>query len=118
MHRLILGTAAVLGLAAALPADPPADAITPTAVTPLFNRKDLSGFTTWLKDTKHADPRKVFRVTDGLFHATGDGFGYAATEKAYRDYRLVGEYKWGTKTDGGKYVRNCGVLPRGHGADG
>jgi hypothetical protein len=118
MHRLILGAAALLGLAAARPADPPADATTPTAVTPLFNGKDLSGFTTWLRDTKAADPRKVFRVTDGMFHATGDGFGYAATEKSYRDYRLTLEYKWGTKTDGGKYVRNSGVLLHGTGPDG
>jgi hypothetical protein len=41
-----------------------------------------------------------------------------ATEKAYRDYRVVVEYKWGTKTDGGKYVRNAGVLLNAVGPDG
>lgn len=82
----------------------------PAAAAPLFNGKDLSGFEVWLKDTKREDPKKVFRVTDGQFHITGDGFGYAATQKAYRNYRVSLEYKWGKKTDGGKYVRNSGLL--------
>src|SRR6185436_4441128 len=68
------------------------------------------GLTTWLKDTQREDPRKVFTVHDGMIHASGDGMGYVATEKAWRDYRLVVEYKWGSRTDGGKYVRNSGVL--------
>lgn len=118
MHRPTFGAAALLGLAAALPADPPPAAVTPTAPIRLFNGTDLSGFTTWLKDTKREDPRRVFRVTDGLLHATGDGFGYAATDRAYRDYRLTLEYKWGKKTDGGKYVRNSGILLHGTGPDG
>jgi hypothetical protein len=107
MLRSTLGFAAVLALtAAALPAD----AVAPTTPAALFNGKDLSGLEVWLKGTKRDDPRKVFRVTDGQLHLTGDGFGYAATPKAYRDYRVVVEYKWGTRTDGGKYVRNSGLL--------
>ncbi len=84
----------------------------------LFNGKDLSGLSTWLKDTRRDDPRKVFRVTDGVLHITGDGFGYVGTEKAYRDYRVVVEFKWGKKTDGGKYVRNSGLLLHAVGPDG
>lgn len=87
-----------------------ADPIAPAAATPLFNGKNLDGFVVWLKDTNREDQKKVFRVTDGQFHITGEGFGYAATEKAYRDYRVSLEYKWGKKTDGGKYVRNSGLL--------
>jgi len=89
-------------------ADP--EPITPKASMPLFNGKDLAGLEVWLKDTQREDPKKVFRVTDGQLHLTGDGFGYAATEKAYRDYRVTVEYKWGKKTDGGKFVRNSGLL--------
>src|SRR3954453_23821296 len=92
--------------------------VRPTEPVRLFNGKDLSGFTPWLRDTKREDPRKVFRVTDGLLHATGDGFGYLATEKEYRDYHLVAEYKWGKRTDGGKSVRNSGVLLNAVGPDG
>jgi len=86
---------------------------------PPLNGKDLAGLTTWLKDTKRDDPRKVFRVTDaGLLHVTGDGFGYLATDRAYRDYRLVVEYRWGDRTDGGNSVRNSGVLLHAVGPDG
>ena len=95
-----------------------AEPIAPKDPTPLFDGKSLAGFTTWLKDTKREDPKKVFRVTDGQLHLTGDGFGYLATEKAYRDYRVVVEFKWGKKTDGGKYVRNSGLLLHATGPDG
>lgn len=105
--RHVLGVVVILtGFAPA--AEP--ELVRPEAATPLFNGKDLTGFTTWLKDTKREDPRKVFRVEDGIIRITGDGNGYMATDKRYRDYRLVVEYKWGKKTDGGKYVRNSGVL--------
>ena len=58
-------------------------------VVPLFNGKDLSGWTTWLGDAKREDPRGVYSVRDGMIRISGDGFGYLATEKEYRDYRLV-----------------------------
>lgn len=110
MGRLVLALTAVVLVAAD---EPP-----PAARTALFNGKDLSGFSPWLKTTKAADPRRVFRVTDGLLHVTGDDFGYLATTKAYRDYRVRLEYKWGKKTDGGKYVRNSGLLLHATGPNG
>src|SRR5438132_4824968 len=76
----------------------------------LFNVRDLSWLTTWLKDTHRDDPRKVFQAADGMLHVSGEVNGYLATEKEYRDYRVTVEYKWGEKTDGGKYVRNSGLL--------
>jgi hypothetical protein len=102
---------------AAVAQDAP-QAVAPQEKIQLFNGRDLSGLTTWHKETKRDDPRKVFRVTDGMIHLTGDGNGYVATEKAYRDYHLTVEYKWGQKTDGGKYVRNSGVLLHATGPDG
>jgi hypothetical protein len=90
----------------------------PETATALFNGKNLAGLTMWLKDTKREDPRKVFQAEDGLLHISGDGFGYVATEKVYRDYHLVVEYKWGKKTDGGKFVRNSGILLHATGPDG
>jgi hypothetical protein len=99
-------------------AEEAADAVTPKEVVRLFNGKDLAGLSSWLKDTRREDPRKVFGVKDGLLHISGDGFGYLATDRAYRDYRVVVEYKWGQKTDGGKYVRNSGLLLHGIGPDG
>jgi Domain of Unknown Function (DUF1080) len=92
--------------------------VSPREVVYLFNGRDLSGLTTWLKDTKHDDPRRVFQITDGMIHVTGDGFGYIATAEEYRDYHVVVEYKWGKRTDGGKYVRNSGILLNAIGPDG
>jgi hypothetical protein len=92
--------------------------IAPQRVVSLFNGRDLTGLTTWLKDTQRDDPRKVFQVTDGMIHLSGEGNGYVATEREYRDYRLVVEYKWGQRTDGGKYVRNSGILLHARGPDG
>jgi hypothetical protein len=98
--------------------EPQSGPIRPREVVRLFNGKDLAGLATWLKDTRHEDPRRVFRVTNGLLHITGDSFGYVATNKEYRDYRLVVEYKWGKRTNGGKFVRNSGVLLHATGPDG
>lgn len=84
----------------------------------LFNGRDLRGFSTWLKDSKTEDPRGVFRVENGLIRISGDGFGYLATKNEYRDYRLVVEYRWGRRTDGGNSVRNAGILLHAVGPDG
>jgi hypothetical protein len=98
--------------------EPRAVTVAPPRVVPLYNGRDLKGLSTWLDDTKRADPRQVFRIESGLLHITGDGFGYLRTENEYRDYRLVVEYKWGKRTDGGKYVRNSGILLHAIGPDG
>jgi hypothetical protein len=95
-----------------------AAAIAPREATKLFNGRDLTGLTTWLKETQREDPRQVFRVTDGMIHLSGEGNGYVATQKEYRDYHLIVEYKWGERTDGGKYVRNSGILLHAVGPDG
>lgn len=109
MLRHIIPISSILALTAvALPADP--EPVAPTSPAALFDGKDLSGLEVWLEHTRCDDPKKVFRVTDGMLHITGDDAGYAATAKAYRDYRVVVEYKWGKKTDGGKFVRNSGLL--------
>jgi hypothetical protein len=97
----------------------PDDPIRPKdSIIQLFNGKDLTGLTTWLKDTKREDPKQVFAVHDGMIHISGDGSGYIATEKEYKDYRLIVEYKWGKRTDGGRFVRNSGVLLHATGPDG
>jgi Domain of Unknown Function (DUF1080) len=90
----------------------------PRAAIHLFNGQDFTGLTTWLRDTKREDPRRVFRIHDGTLHITGDGFGYIATEREYRDYHLIVEYKWGKRTDGGTSVRNSGILLHARGPDG
>ena len=114
MHTLkILGVLALLSI-------PPDGAVRPEGdVIKLFNGKDYTGLVKWLKETGHEDPKQVFRVTDGTLHFTGEDMGYVATEKAYKDYRLCVEYKWGEKIYGSKkYVRNSGILLHGTGPHG
>src|SRR5881296_123645 len=60
--------------------------VSPNERIHLFNGKDLSGFYTWLVDTKREDPRHVFVVTNGVIRISGEGLGYLATEKEYQDY--------------------------------
>ncbi len=110
--------ALILGIAAALADDKTPEPITPKTTLQLFNGKDLTGLSRWLKATQHEDPKKVFTVHDGMIHVSGEDNGYLATDKEYKDYHLTVEYKWGKRTDGGKYVRNSGVLLHAVGPDG
>lgn len=93
----------------------------PKAV-PLFNGTNLSGWYSWLVDTKRDDPRRVFTVTNGLLRISGDGLGYLATEKEFSDYRLIVEFKWGaTNTPWGDRIgraRDSGVFLHSIGPDG
>lgn len=100
------------------PASRPLGPITPKGVIRLFNGKDLSGLYGWLKDSHYEDPRGVFTVRDGVLNISGEMDGYLATEKVYRNYHLVVEYKWGSRTYGSKTVRNSGILLHAIGPDG
>ena len=74
-------------------------AISPTdGPIKLFNGRNLEGFYTWIRGLKFADPKKVFTVSDGMIHISGDGYGGLITNRDYRDYHLIVEFKWGEKT--------------------
>ena len=65
---------------------------------PLFNRKDLNGWYSFLQTKgKNNDPEKVFTVENGLLHITGKEFGYLCTEKKFKNFHMVAEFKWGIK---------------------
>ncbi len=113
--RSVLVLVAALGGVGLLAGGEPA---APKQVIKLFNGKDLSGLYTWLKKTGRKDPNKVFSVRDGSIHVSGTDNGYIATDKAYRDYRVVVEYRWAKNTFGSKYVRNSGILLHATGPDG
>ena len=111
--------------AAAFSADEDPAPITPAEKIVLFNGEDLSGFYIYISDTMYDDPRKVFTVerdVDGApaIRVSGDGFGGLITQDAFRDYRLVVEYRWGTKTWGQreKASRDSGILLHCTGPDG
>lgn len=95
----ILSSLGVLFASAAFADEPQKPAIVPTEKIELFNGKNLDGWYTWLMDEKHEDPRQVFTVgDDGLLRISGDGFGGIITNDEYKDYHIVIEYRWGTKT--------------------
>ena len=82
-------------------------------MTPLFNGKDLTGWYSFLKSVgPNYDSGFVFSVENGLLHITGKEFGYIVTNKKFKDFHLVAEFKWGEK----KYpprenrVRDNGIL--------
>jgi hypothetical protein len=65
---------------------------------PLFNGRDLDGWYSFLTTKgKNNDPEKVFTVENGLLHITGKEFGYICTEKVFKDFHLLAEFKWGEK---------------------
>jgi hypothetical protein len=67
----------------------------------LFNGKDLSGWTTFIRHADQSDPKLdpkgIFRVEDGILHVSGEEFGGVTTEQEFSNYRLVVEFKWGEK---------------------
>jgi hypothetical protein len=99
---------------------PPAAVSPARQVVPLFNGRNLDGLYTWLADTKRDDPRGVFSVRDGMIHVSGDGFGYLSTDKSYRDYRLVVEFKWGDRDWRGREgkAKDSGIFLHTAGPDG
>jgi hypothetical protein len=86
----------------------------------LFDGRTLGDCYTWLKDTKREDPRKVFTVSDGMIHISGDGFGGLVTNQRYRDYHLVLEFKFGDRTwhERENRARDSGCLVHSNGKDG
>ena len=97
----VTGVGMGLAGAALLPASPVLGqaATTPRSVVTLFNGRDLSGLTTWLKGHgKNSDPSRVFTVEDGVMRVSGEIFGAILTDRPYENYRAVVEWKWGEKT--------------------
>lgn len=94
--------------------------IQPTKPIKLFNGKNLDGWYTWLRENKYQDPKKVFTVADGMIRVSGEEWGGIATKESYRDYHLIVEWKWGTKTwpPREKRARDSGILVHAVGEDG
>jgi hypothetical protein len=87
----------------------------------LFRPDDKSGWYVFLEGSeKGKDPLGVFQFENGMIHASGEKFGYIATEQSYSNFHLKLEFKWGTK----KYAprlnekRDAGILYNGDIYDG
>ncbi len=118
---LALGWGAMNSAAATADSNRASAPIAPkSGVIRLFNGRNLDGLYVYLKDTKYADPRRVFTVEKGLLHVSGDGLGTLCTKSEYKDYHLVVEFKWGAKTWGKRQskARDSGCLIHCNGSDG
>jgi hypothetical protein len=105
----------------AMAADEAGSAVAPVdKPSVLFDGKSLGDCYTYLHDAMREDPRQVFTVQDDLLRVSGDGLGSLITNKAYRDYHLVLEYKWGEKAwhKREQAARDSGLLIHSNGADG
>lgn len=91
---------------------------------PLFNGKDLSGWTPKIRYESYGeDPRKTFRVEDGILKVSyenyeefGESFGHLFFETPYSNYRMRLEYRFtGDQVKGGPgwAFRNSGVMIHG-----
>jgi hypothetical protein len=83
---------------------------------PLFNGKDLSGWSHFLVDPKVA-ATDVWSVQDGVLVCKGEPLGYLYTNAEYTSFTLIVEWRWapGAAARLGK-VPNSGVLMRVNGA--
>src|SRR5512132_4248325 len=122
MHRGFAGgfvVAATLALLAPAPAgaQEASSVITPASVIKLFDGQSLANFETWLVDHHESDPERVFTVVDAIdgapaIRVSGQVWGGLLTRQAYRNYRLVVEFRWGNLTWGDRKgrARDSGVL--------
>lgn len=104
-------------LVAARPIQTPAAAMAPSAPIRLFDGQSLANFETWLVDRHSSDPERVFSVVDQIDGApairiSGQTWGGLLTKEAYRNYRLIAEFRWGGATWGDRKARtrDSGVL--------
>lgn len=94
--------------------------VTPARKIALFSGRDLDGWYTWVRDDGLKDPSGVFTVANGILRISGEKWGGIATKQGFRDYHLVVEWRWGTKTWGARETkaRDSGILIHGVGEDG
>ena len=125
LHLALLPACVAIALTSALHAQTAPNPVTPTSVIKLFDGKSLANFDTWLVDHHESDPERVFSVVDQIDGApairiSGQFWGGLLTKQAYRDYRLIVEYRWGGVTWGERKTRtrDSGVLIHAQGRPG
>ncbi len=73
----------------------------------LFNGQNLDGWDCHLVDP-NVKLTDVWRVEDGVLICKGEPLGYLVTKNAFKDFRLIVEWRWPE----GKEPGNSGVLLR------
>lgn len=103
---------AVIALMASLVFGVPSAAPAKTGWTPLFNRKDLSGW------KANGDEKWVVEEDAILGESTANKYGYLTTDKTYRDFDLRLKFKAEADGNAGLFLRSriTGMNPE-HGPD-
>jgi len=125
LHVLVITAIGLSPWTSSLGAGQSSGAIIPTATIRLFDGQSLGNFDTWLVDHHDTDPQCVFTVVDQVDGApairiSGKIWGGLLTKQAYRDYRLIVEFRWGGATWGERKTRarDSGVLLHAQGRPG
>lgn len=102
-----------------------AQAIEPRETIQLFDGESLDNFYTWMAEIGREDPNRVFSVVEAIdgapaIRVSGQGYGAFITEKEYKNYHLVVEFRWGLLTWGNRkgQARDSGILVHCQGPDG
>ena len=66
--------------------------ITPTNHIELFNGRDFTGWTFYMKS--NADPALAWTVTNGVIHCSGAAIGYLRTKQNFQNYTLTVEWRF------------------------
>jgi len=114
MKRLITALAGVLFVASLLivpaTATETAEVVVPTEKIVLWNGKDFTGWTRFLRDASQS-VEDTWSVENGLLKCTGRPAGYMRTNTPYADYHLRVQWRWSAKPG------NNGVLVHMSGDD-
>jgi len=110
---MLVALACALVVPAASVAAEAEEAIEPKERTELFNGKDCTGWDFCVRGKN--EPGDTFKVEDGLLKCSGRPAGYIRTEKAYKNYKLVIEWRFVKPGNSGVLVHMSGpdrVWPR------
>jgi Domain of Unknown Function (DUF1080) len=91
----------------------PSSEASPAQRVTLWNGRDLSGWTLYLKDEK-VDPKSVVRASAGVLRFDTTASGYLETERSFANYHLHVEWRWPTSAPENA---NSGVLVHVNGPD-
>ena len=98
------------------------DAVVPKKVINLLSDEAFNDLVHHISEKRSVstEPNEVFEKKDVLLHVSGKGWGYLRTKKAYRNYHVVMEYKWGERIYGHRAdkCRDNGIMVHGYGPDG
>ena len=90
-------------------------------VIKLFNGRNLDSWYTFIKDRgRDTDPEKVFTVQNGMIRISGEEYGCITTNEEFENYKIIVEFKWGSKTfpPREEKTRDSGLLLHSRGEDG